>query len=559
MDLSFRSRAGGLRVLGFILALCPITQAWGEKVPEFLTDPVTVAEHRALLDHQVRFRQEVLQALETKDDRSDDDAIIRKMMSEVTRPVVNPETGVAAYAHLAAQARAYRESIILLKKRGDSELEALDMIFDFRQALPLHRWFREVPPFELYEQWYEQAPKQRRRAFGHDFVGLLADKSYEAEKAGDQDAAIKINKRALSCAREVGSSWEPILSERDANFSRMGREAERIQQYAQRVEEGRATDDVIYALCLWTMLVDGDTPRTLELLERIKNPALVKPFEGVDAEIKSLGPAEALELAKRFEAMAEDRAIRVPLQQANALRRAKLYYERYLVTYTVLDIDRSLNQQAYARLDKRIQELVPTTPPRAEAPWYPITGQLLYPGCKVAGESIEIRDGSVLASASRFRIPTLIDGGYDLMFNATLKRQAPATGITVLFPIDYEHAGLLCLNMNNDLRCYVPGLVVLKDIQDFRFPRNRPVTIQIKVRPLPDDFFKLILQIDGHEVYNWNNKTSMPRVLDNDAQFLLDNASFVFQANESYEFGPIAVRPAPKTAEDKPVAKNAAP
>ena len=292
-------RQVGLVLIAFALAW----PAAGELHPKFLFghDAQPGEEMILLNDFRMRYMRAVFEAYETES-FEDDEAVIQQMLAGVEQFYVVEDTGQRYYVIPDVQARAYRESIIMARASEGQELLVTDLQLAAQRALPLHRWFQEVPPFELYEAWYEQADPAERQAHAGGYIGLLVDRSLAQERAGEIADALVTTRTAREVARDTDSEWAPIVQARERQLRVVDREMRRIRQYEERVASGEANDEVLHALALWRLLFKGDAEAALGFAQQANDEALQTRLSASMQAADGRDAAEALaHLRKRYE------------------------------------------------------------------------------------------------------------------------------------------------------------------------------------------------------------------------------------------------------------------
>ena len=547
-----------LRWIACVAVLCVLILSGHDVCAQslrFASDAQTDSERTARDDFEQWHMKEALAALGTPG-VDDDEKVIHGMMQGVNRPWVMENRG-KHFLSPDQQARYYRESIIMARKREGGELRALELLFEFRQAHPLHRWFRdESPTPELYEQWYKQADRDQKSFHSDGYIGLLVERSLQAQRASDMQQAQALNREALSIARATKSGWEDALKQRDRTFQVFGREAKKIEQYQQRIDAGKATDLMHRSVALWQLLVADDQPGALKTAQQMQDKTLSALLTDVGKPVAELPAEQASACGKGLEQLANDPAVRLDNVKAKALTLAKARYQRYLDVHETQDVERAVVEAAVRLLDKKLGELGPVEVQPPAPRWSSLMDQLLekqHPkyndGHHVSGDLFEVRGNKVTLGESRFKIPIHVDADYELRLTTMLARKAEDQGIFIYFPLDNERGAVLALGVEEGNYFYGPPRI--KAMKGFKFPVRKAFTIVLGVRRLEDEHVRLTLRINGKEVEDWTGPRDELKTTEYyEEKFTGRGTALVFNARAVFQFSDIAMRPALPLADD---------
>lgn len=535
----------GLVLIAFALGW----PAAGELHPKFLFghDAQPGEEMIILNDFSLRYMRAVFEAYETES-FEDDEAVIRQMLVGVEQFYVVEDTGQRYYVAPDVQARAYRESIIMARASEGQELLATDLQLAAQRALPLHRWFQEDPPLDLYEAWYEQAEPADRQAHAHGYIGLLVDRSLAQERAGEIADAMATTRAARAVARDTDNDWAPILQAQERRLRVVDRELRRIGQYEQRVVSGEATAEVLHALALWRLLFNDDAEAALGFAQQANDETLQARLAASMQAIEGLEAAEALALAQWFTQLAENPAVQLEAAQAQALRRAVVYYRRFLEVHDKQDVTRLIADETLMGLHERIEAISPSAGSLAPERWTVITGQVLEPGPNdngnlVIGTALRMRGDTVTLENSRMRIPVHVGCDYAIRMQVELKRAGPQSSVSLNFPIGDESEAHLFLGRGGPESGGMYGLGPIETLRGIEFRRNRPVALRLHVMTLAGGRARLMLWLDETQVLDWSGPVSLIDLLEQRAGGTTYYPAFQISSASGVEFSSIAVRP----------------
>ena len=206
----------------------------------------------------------------------------------------------------------------------------------------------------------------------------------------------------------------------------------RIRQYEERVASGEANDEVLHALALWRLLFKGDAEAALGFAQQANDEALQTRLSASMQAAEGLDAAEALALAQWFTQLAEDPAVQLEVAQAQALRRAAVYYRRFLDVHDKQDVARLIADDTLMGLPERIEALSPSAISSTPERWTVITGQVLEPGPNdngnlEIGSALRMRDNTATLENSRLWIPVHVGCDYAIRMPNEVKRAGRRT------------------------------------------------------------------------------------------------------------------------------------
>lgn len=456
------------------------------------------------------------------------------------------------YARLSAgepaiQAALYRRLIDRCAGRRDGQLIALQHHLDFQRAQPRHRWCAPEAMAERYRLAYDEADRGERAELAEPFIGVLLPLIQRHESLWELDEALALHREALSVARSARSPYRDVLDDYGRALAGLRREAQRLDALRDQWASGSISAANARALAVRLAAERSDMPGAARAAERAGDDALAAGLHLASRPVETLTPAEALQVAELFEAMADEPALTLDRARLTALQEAQFYYQHYLFLSTEQDVTRLRVAQVSESLSARIDALRPEPIRRPAGPWRNLVNGIAEPrvgnrGNLIRGQHLRVRNNTVYAHQSSFSVPVRVEAGYDLRMGITRTHANNQSGMALYFPIGASSGGRLVLGNGGEGSCRVEGLAPIERLADFRFPEDRAVAMELGVYPRERGEVRLTLSLDGVLVMDWTGPTRDLRVGGGRQPPESHGNIFRIDAGTTYEFLQIEVR-----------------
>ncbi len=469
---------------------------------------------------------------------TEDDARIDRRLERFTR---------MSAGEPAIQAALYRRLIDRWAGRRDGQRIALQHQLRLQRAQPKHRWCAPEAMAQRYRLAYEEADRSERTELAEPFIGVLLPLIQRHESLWEIEEALALHREALSVARAARSPYRDVLDDYGRALAELRREAQRLESLRDQQVSGSISPANARALAVRLAAERSDMDGASRAAERAGDDALTAGLHMAARPVETLTPAEALEVAELFAAMADEPALTLDRARLNALQEAQFYYQHYLFLSTDQDVTRLRVVQVSESLTARIDALRPDPIRRPAGPWRNLVNGIAEPrvgnrGNLLRGQHLRVRNNTVYAHETSFTVPVRVDAGYDLRMGITRTHANNRSGMALYFPIGTSSGGRLVLGGGGDDSCRVEGIAPIERLANFRFPEDRTVAMVLGVYPRERGEVHLTLRLDGVLVMDWTGPRRALRVGGGERPPESHGNIFRIDAGTTYEFLQIEVR-----------------
>jgi hypothetical protein len=324
------------------------------------------------------------------------------------------------------------------------------------------------------ERDYRKSPAGRRKLMAPFYVRRLVAAADLKVAAGEFDAALGLYQQAVPVAKVAGSDAQTEVKVRIEEFTAWRATAKKIDALKSRIEkdpaDGKAAVELVRLL-----LVEADQPTEAgEYLKAVTDPGTRTVIKLATRPVDELDEAEALKLGEWYKSQA---ASATPGGQANAGRRARACYERFLAQHEAEDAQRLAATMA-------LKELAPA-PVRTDGPVDVLA--LVDPKLDAKGGTwtLDKRAGLVSGKGqvSKLRIPYQPPEEYDLLVKLTRLEGDDA----VCFTLPHGKERLTCIVAMTALSFeQLDGTFWLEQPFTFKaasiLEKGRPYVLRLEVR-----------------------------------------------------------------------------